>query len=825
MAGLEGQRLGQYEILMLLGEGGMAAVYRARQTSVQRDVAVKVIKTNLLQMEEFTKRFAREAQTIASLSHIHILKVFDYGQQDDMVFLVMELLTGGSLADLIGQGPLTLERTSDLLSQMASALDYAHSQSIIHRDMKPQNILLDRDGNAFITDFGIAKIMGGQSTTKLTQGGTMGTPAYMAPEQWRGDPVDARADVYSLGVILFEMLTGKLPFTGDTAFGLMHKHVYEAPPPIRDVRPDLSLSIERVINKALAKNREERFGSAGELARAFDKAVRGEAWEDTGSIQLLIVDEPSGTPATSSTAARGGMGSQPIAQTGRVTGTPTGAAPTGPQAGTGAQPVGAPTQGRSSLPLILAGLAALVIVAVVVVLIATNSGSTASTATTTQAVVAVEATSTPEAPSPTARPTDTATATLAPSDTPDVAAIIRLTSEARQQATVNAILALSATPNEAQLAATFLAETDTASTAIAVASLTKTPTPTATATMTATATLTATPSLTPTLTSTSTLSATATATSIPTEAASPTPAASPTEAITATAIAAVPPAATPFGGGTGLIVFASNRDGNQEIYTIRADGTDAVNLTNNSSDDYSPMWSPDGRRILYVSRRGGNQEIYVMDADGQNPTRLTNDRAEDYDPAWSPDGTKIAFTSNRVDTADIWVMNADGSGVKRLTTSPATDNEPIWAPDGKAILFNSTREGSTYIFVMNADGSDQRRIVPRAGRSKAPSFSPDGKQIVYAFQPQNGGGGSDILVMDPDGKNARPITTGPDVDTYPVWSPDGQHIVFLTNRRLQGAIRSYTIYIVRPDGSDLGPISLDPLQAVEGRIGWQPKPN
>jgi serine/threonine-protein kinase len=272
MEHLVGQRLGQYDVLEIIGKGGMAAVYRARQDTVKRDVAVKVIMSGLAHSPDSLKRFQREAETVASLSHPHILRIFDYGQHGDLVYLVMELLRGGSLADLIRKGPLPPEAASRMLDQIASALDYAHKQGIIHRDFKPQNVLLDSEGNAYLTDFGIAKILG--EMTVLTQSGAaMGTPLYMPPEQWKGMSLDARADIYALGVTLFEMLTGKLPFESDTPYGMMYKHLNEAPPSIRDVRADLPPGIDQVLLKAMAKDPDQRFVSAGELATAFKRAL------------------------------------------------------------------------------------------------------------------------------------------------------------------------------------------------------------------------------------------------------------------------------------------------------------------------------------------------------------------------------------------------------------------------------------------------------------------------------------------------------------------------------------------------------------------------
>ncbi|MCC7207485.1 MAG: serine/threonine protein kinase, partial [Anaerolineae bacterium] len=272
MADLIGQRLGNYQVTALLGEGGMAAVYRARQVNIDRDVAIKVIDARLARNPEFIRRFEREARTIASLNHAHILKLFDYGQHDDAIYLVMELLMGGSLAAQVRRGPLPAERVAGILDQIASALDYAHQKGIIHRDLKPQNVLFDEAGQAHLTDFGIAKIVN-EGTSLTMSGMTMGTPMYMAPEQWQGADLDARSDVYALGVMLYEMLSGQAPFLADTPASLMYKHLQETPPPLQPHRPDLPAGIEAVLIKALAKNRDRRFSSAGDVAAAFRLAL------------------------------------------------------------------------------------------------------------------------------------------------------------------------------------------------------------------------------------------------------------------------------------------------------------------------------------------------------------------------------------------------------------------------------------------------------------------------------------------------------------------------------------------------------------------------
>jgi len=291
MDNLIGQRLGQYEITALLGKGGMATVYRAWQASIEREVAIKVIHPYLVESGDFAVRFQREARLAASLRHPHILKVFDYGQHDHWAYLVTELLAGGSLADRLQHGPLSPDATSRILEQIASGLDYAHDKGILHRDLKPPNVLLDEMGSAYLTDFGIARIL--SETTALTQSGlVIGTPSYMPPEQWQGKVLDARADIYALGITLFEMLTGKLPFTADTPATMMYLHLEQPPPSLRLEQPELPEAVEAVIQKALAKKAADRFSSALEMAFSFKAAL------DTRHSPLVGIPLSSSLPDT-----------------------------------------------------------------------------------------------------------------------------------------------------------------------------------------------------------------------------------------------------------------------------------------------------------------------------------------------------------------------------------------------------------------------------------------------------------------------------------------------------------------------------------------------
>lgn len=272
---LIGQQLGDFVIRERIGVGGMATVYRATQTSVNRDVALKVIDfSRAAQVENFHRRFAKEAALIASLEHIHILPVHDYGIQGELAYLAMRLMRGGSLRDILQNGPLTPEHAVVLFDQIARGLTYAHSKGVIHRDLKPGNIMLDEDGNAYLTDFGVAKLIGG---TDLTDpGSVVGTVSYMSPEQLRGHGMDHRSDIYSLGVLLYQMLCGRTPFDDEETSDLvaiMYRHLHEAPLPPSQFRAEINPELEAVILRALAKDPAERYDSALLMAHAASAAV------------------------------------------------------------------------------------------------------------------------------------------------------------------------------------------------------------------------------------------------------------------------------------------------------------------------------------------------------------------------------------------------------------------------------------------------------------------------------------------------------------------------------------------------------------------------
>lgn len=422
---LSGKTIGKYEIIEKIGRGGMAEVYKGYQKNLERYVAIKLMHTFLVEEQDFLNRFQREARAMAALNHPNIVGVYDFDlYQENTYYLVMEYIDGGTLKDKLetlarNHERLTLEESVRIGREVTDALAYAHRRSMVHRDIKPANIMLDKEsGRAILTDFGIVKLVGGQSMAYTATGALIGTPAYMSPEQALGQSGDERADIYSLGVLLFQMVTGQLPYEADTPLAVVMKHVNAPTPTPTSFNPKIPEALQNIILKAMAKIPEERYQTAGELATALR--------------QLDLTAAPVQTQAATAVAATKLAPAHDTPVT----------APAIPELSEASlsPPVAQP---RKRSPWLFAGIGLVLILAVAGAVWGLSGRNGNATPTVPAVAAAVTNTATPEA------------ATAVPQDTPDVVATavaaISLTEAARPTNTAvptnTAIPTKIATPN------------------------------------------------------------------------------------------------------------------------------------------------------------------------------------------------------------------------------------------------------------------------------------------------------------------------------------------------------------------------------------------
>jgi serine/threonine protein kinase len=597
---LSGHEFSNYRLIRLLGEGGMGSVYLAKQINLNRDVAVKVLPLNMSTKKDFAARFEREARTIAALDrHPNIISILDYGTEDNLSFVVMPLLSGGSLSDKMEAGRrYTLIEIADILIRLAGALDFAHSQGVIHRDIKPDNIMFDAFETPKVVDFGIAKMVTSNMTAITQDGASVGTPAYMAPEQWKAQQASSATDQYALAIVIYQLVTGNLPYHAETAHGLMYKAIEVPPQPPEEFRPDLPPGLSGVLLKALQKEEVNRYESVGAFAAAFAEIVRSPADISPGQMAAppnmpqpyYPTPPPPGAPGMASqqqfqqqqfesgeTMYATGNRAQtppPMAQNQYVTTGSMGVPP----------PVSEnqPQKGRSPLVTILTfGVPVLILAALAVVVLAVMAGNGGSgngadnnsglgggivdiqddalTPTSTDDLTAVAlaaeqtASSTPTAtstdipsatPSATHTASATATATSTPSATPTVTSTNTATYTPTPTNTDTPVATTTPTPTATPTPSATATETPSA-TPTATATDTPTPTSTATATASHTPTDTATATATSTATNTATRIPTRTPTNTPTASNTPTNTPSPTATASNTPTATLTPTSTP----------------------------------------------------------------------------------------------------------------------------------------------------------------------------------------------------------------------------------------------------------------------------------------
>lgn len=556
---LVGKTLKEYEIQELLGRGGMGAVYKALQTDLKREVIIKVMSTALVNQPGYLERFRREAQLAANLKHPNIVTIYTFGIADNLSYVVMQYLNGGSLDDLIRQNTgkgLSVSDVVTWISEIGAALDYAHSEGVVHRDVKPANIVFDKKGYVpYLVDFGIAKMLDTPEASALTGiGAAMGSPSYMSPEQWTGAGVQPASDQYALAITTYQILTGKVPFDGDNTT-LMYQHLQKEPPAIHLVRNNLPKEVTNVLMRALAKEPNNRWGSCTEFAQELGKATK-----DMTNSSIYTANRPitmSSRPTPAYQAPRPTPAPQMV--------DPFGAS--APKASSGSQQVQPrqptppynqitpppPVNSQNRLILVGGGIIIFLLIAIILVLVGDTQAKNAANATGT--AIALIPTNTPTA---TDTPTQTPTPTLDPIEIARVTQVAVETLNAASTALMSANLTATATlftltpsptstntPTETPLPtdtptrrpSNTPTNTDVPTTA------TFTPSPSATSTATHTATLTPTSSATPTATPTHTATKTATPTATlthtpsvtPTNTAIPTNTSTPTDTPTATA--------------------------------------------------------------------------------------------------------------------------------------------------------------------------------------------------------------------------------------------------------------------------------------------------
>ena len=711
-----GRFLGQYKLLALIGKGGMARVYKSIQPDLERYVAVKLLHPSVAADEEFLARFRREAKAAASLRHPHVVQIFDFGHQGELYYLVMELIDGLTLRDELQRlkaldEALPFSEVQRIIGEVSEALDYAHDRGIVHRDVKPSNILLTPERQAVLSDFGLAFMI---ESPRQTITGFVGTPEYMSPEQGQGLAVDGRTDVYSLGVVLYEMLTGRVPFTAKTPMGIVMKHISEPLPPPRSVNPDIPESAEQVLLKAMSKEPGGRYSRPGELSRALAEAFEAAAVVEVPTAVPVIpeeIPEVVEKPEEGLRCAECGAELLPDIRFCGECGAPVSELRQPPALtvppviseeipGMVEEPEEGPRCAKCgaelSLDMRFCGVCG------------------APVSERWQPSVSPPPAAAPPPPFP-SKPFVVAAEELE-AERSRLSLMIVVLSAGLLVVIVLAVIVIVAAirgggPSTGKPTVAGVAG------GTVVSKVSDTPLPTVVPTEaqpTATAAAISTPTTAPTapvIASPTSVKATSTPTPIPTR---PTLTATPTSTAKPTLKPTKPPAITSY---KNKIVFKSDREGREALYVMNPDGSDQKRLDDESvySNAFAlEIISPDGKWRLEVREIDGNVDVWRINVAGTPPDyRITSNAAIDQEPAWAPiDLNRIAFVSTRTDNTDIWTQNVNEPlEEKQLTDNPDYDKHPSWSPDGTQIVYWAVHQGGPrQIWVMNANGSNKRNI-------------------------------------------------------------------------------------------------------------------
>jgi eukaryotic-like serine/threonine-protein kinase len=738
-----GTRLGPYEILGPIGKGGMGEVYKAWDTRLNRDVAIKILP-QAFATESARERFQREARAASALNHPNICTVYDIGESDGQSFIAMEYLEGQTLSQIIGGKPLTTSQITDLAMQVTDALNAAHAKRVVHRDIKPANIFVTSSGQVKVMDFGVAKHVqepnaearNSASDTEAmpeqiltTPGSAVGTVAYMSPEQALGLEVDARTDLFSFGVVLYEMSTGVLPFHGGTTAALFDAILHTAPVPPARLNPHMPPELERIITKAVEKDRKLRYQTASDLRADLARLQR-----DTDS---------SGAPVTPAAA--------PVTATRR----------------------GVPAY-------LLAGLLVVVAVLLYLLLRPRQAAKPAQSALTNVTFTQL---------------TDLPGEETYPSLSPDGRSFVYASRASGNWAIylqrvggknpVNLTKNSSAddtqpafSPDGDQIV--FRSERDGGGIFV--------------------------------------MGATG-------------------ESVRRLSDFGYHPAWSPDGKeivvGTEGPEDPTGRFTESQLWGVSVESGKKRQITKPDvvPDAVQPNWSPHGDRIAYWALRGGRRDIWTVAADGTQPVAVTDDPPLDWNPVWSPDGNYLYFSSNRGGSMNLWrvrmqeksgqvlgppeaittpspfsgplsisrdgkriayVQQTSTANIEKISFDPVKEvlaGAPQWvtqgsrriggcdpSPDGEWLAFDTMGSKQEDIFVIKADGSELRQLTNDAYRDRVPRWSPDGKRIAFM---SDRSGAYQIWMINADGSGLQQITYESRGDAlYPVWSGDGTRLAY-----------------------------------------------
>ncbi|MFQ3566730.1 MAG: protein kinase [Aggregatilineales bacterium] len=677
---LIGRRIGGYEILDLIGRGGMATVYRAQQVSMNRIVALKVLPRHLLDDATYLQRFHREVKIIAQLEHRSICPVHDYGEENGQPYIAMRYMAGGSVDDRLRDGPLPVEMIVRIIAQIAPALDYAHAHHVLHRDLKPSNILLDDDGGAYLTDFGIARILGEVSSTLTTQG-VVGTPSYMSPEQAQGLPLDARSDIYSLGVTLFEMATGRRPFESETPYGVAVMHVTTPPPSPRSFNPNLPAAVENVILTALSKNRDSRYADAAALAAALERAV------DYAALNIHDTQPGFARPEMPASSPLEPMADYvpPAPPPGTTTGSlpPIERAPVESARWRRVRAKGSANLLISALVGGLLGCGLLALVTLAAVLIISESERRSNVIATDEALAATET----AANAPTETP---ASLVLTPARTGETIPGVVLTDEPLAGPPQWLIYAAERGGQASiyQLNLTTRVETQlTDGTAAALA-----------------------PAPSPDGTRIAFIGSRGGVYDLYVMNAD----GSGVVRLTDNGVDDRAPTWTPDGA---WIVFSTDTRGGgaHDLVRIRPDGTDLEVLLSGPERTTDPSVSPDGALIAYTAGSpvdASRWAIWQLDLRDGTTAPLTTGVSKNWAPVYAPDGT-IFFQTMGEGFSAIARMDGDGRNREIVYDGPGFEWGIDISPNGRFIVFTSDATGRDELYVMTIDGDDVQAVTSR----------------------------------------------------------------------------------------------------------------